>query len=401
VRRLYKKKEDGPWYGQYYENGQRIRVNTFCWDKRAADGKLRDIEREAHSKTGVPSNAPTQTIAEALHYLVEHGCSDCADATLGMYAQKGGHILRLLQDVDVNSLSLDQVQDFINTRLEEGAHRESVRKELCTLRRALALSHDRKLLRADARTLIPQFRTRYIPRDRFLTEAEFSGLLQALPTARRLWVLLAVFAGPRKSELEALRWEEHVDLDRGWLLLPGTKTKKSRRKVPIPDYLRTALAPEWKPSGPVVSPWLNGRRDLRAACQRIGIRPVSANDLRRTFASWLKQRGVDSMIVARLMGHTSSAMVEKVYGHLNNESLTGATNTLPRLEDLDPNSGDRTLHLGGTGSPPGDDLFREIPASYCAPGGARTPDLRIRSPTLYPVELRAQTNQGDQAGLNR
>jgi hypothetical protein len=46
-----------------------------------------------------------------------------------------------------------------------------------------------------------------------------------------------------------------------------------------------------KPSGPVVAPWLNARRDLIAACHRICIRPVTPNDLRRTFASWLKQRG--------------------------------------------------------------------------------------------------------------
>jgi len=148
-------------------------------------------------------------------------------------------------------------------------------------------SHDRKLLRADARTLISQFRTRYVPRDRFLTEAEFSALLEALPATRRLWLLLAVFAGPRKSELEALRWEEHVNLDTGWVTPPGTKTKKSRRTVPIADSLRGTLATEWQPTGPVVSRWLNARRDLAAACRRAGIRPVSANDLRRTFASWM------------------------------------------------------------------------------------------------------------------
>src|SRR5262249_29484205 len=160
---------------------------------------------------------------------------------------------------------------------------------LCTLRRALTLAQERGLLREDARTLIPKFRTRYVPRDRFLTEAEFRTLLEALPPARRLWVLLAVYAGPRKSELEALRWEEHIDLDCGWITLPGTKTKKPRRRVPIADSLRAALAKEWQPTGPVVRRWLNARRDLSVACRRADIRPASANDLRRTFASWLKQ----------------------------------------------------------------------------------------------------------------
>jgi integrase len=156
-----------------------------------------------------------------------------------------------------------------------------------------------------------------------------------LSQARRLWVLIAIYAGARRSEIEALRWEQHVDLDQGWLLIPGTKTKKSRRMVPITESLSDALTKEWEPSGVVVAPWLNARRDLIAACQRVCIRPVTPNDLRRTFASWLKQRGVDSMVVARLMGK-SPAMVERVYGYLNDQSLTGAIKILPRLEEIDP-----------------------------------------------------------------
>ena len=56
---------------------------------------------------------------------------------------------------------------------------------------------------------------------------------------------------------------------------------------------------------------------------------MSPNDLRRTYASWLKQRGVDSMIVAKLLGHTTSRMVELVYGHLNDAALQAAMAQLP------------------------------------------------------------------------
>lgn len=60
-----------------------------------------------------------------------------------------------------------------------------------------------------------------------------------------------------------------------------------------------------------------------------GIPRVSPNDLRSTFGSWLKQRGVDSMIVARLMGHTTSRMVELVYGKPNDVTLANALALLP------------------------------------------------------------------------
>ena len=59
------------------------------------------------------------------------------------------------------------------------------------------------------------------------------------------------------------------------------------------------------------------------------MRNISPNDLRRTFASWLKQAGVDSMVVAKLLGHTTSRMVELVYGHLNDATTSAAITKLP------------------------------------------------------------------------
>jgi hypothetical protein len=60
----------------------------------------------------------------------------------------------------------------------------------------------------------------------------------------------------------------------------------------------------------------------------MGMRNISPNDLRRTFASWLKQAGVDSMVVAKLLGHTTSRMVELVYGHLNDATTRAAITKL-------------------------------------------------------------------------
>jgi integrase len=37
-------------------------------------------------------------------------------------------------------------------------------------------------------------------------------------------------------------------------------------------------------------------------------------------ATWLKQGGEDSLVVARLLGHTSTTMIERVYGHLSQEN---------------------------------------------------------------------------------
>jgi hypothetical protein len=58
---------------------------------------------------------------------------------------------------------------------------------------------------------------------------------------------------------------------------------------------------------------------------------MTPNDLRRTFGSWLKQAGVDSFTVASMMRHSSSVMVEKVYGQLNNAAFITASKLLPPM----------------------------------------------------------------------
>ncbi len=73
------------------------------------------------------------------------------------------------------------------------------------------------------------------------------------------------------------------------------------------------------------------RNVLEDACKRAGIARVTPNDLRRTLASWLKQAGVDSFAVAQIPGHTTSRMVELVYGRIDQRTLATAMARLPIL----------------------------------------------------------------------
>src|SRR5205085_302848 len=57
------------------------------------------------------------------------------------------------------------------------------------------------------------------------------------------------------------------------------------------------------------------------ACRRAAIEHCSPNDLRRTFATWLRRSGVSPDLIAPAMGHADSRMVERVYGRLSPEQL--------------------------------------------------------------------------------
>jgi hypothetical protein len=53
---------------------------------------------------------------------------------------------------------------------------------------------------------------------------------------------------------------------------------------------------------------------------------VSPNDLRRAFASWLVH---PLLVVAALLGHSSTRVVEKVYGRLSAKNMDDAIAVLP------------------------------------------------------------------------
>ncbi len=276
-----------------------------------------------------PETTGAHTVTDALNRLVRVGCLDNAQGTVTCYLQRGGHLMRLLGEIPVRALHLDDVHSYCARRLQEGAARETIRKELVTLRRSLKLAAERGLLRTDPNSLIPRFKAPYKPRERWLRPEEFDRLLDQFRPGRQLWLLLAAMGSCRASEVEKLQWH-HVDLAGGKMLIPGTKTRGSYRKVPIHPRLRQALESSPGPrTGPLVAPWVNRRRALMQACARLKMDHVCANDLRRTFASWLKQAHVDTFVVSQLLGHSSTRMVELVYGRLSPEVLESAVMKLP------------------------------------------------------------------------
>ena len=58
----------------------------------------------------------------------------------------------------------------------------------------------------------------------------------------------------------------------------------------------------------------NAARTLAAAAARVEVPHVTMNDLRRTFAQWLRRAGGWDDLVAPAMGHVDTKMVDTVYG---------------------------------------------------------------------------------------
>lgn len=363
--KLYKRGDT--YYADYFDRGgKRCRVSTRTGDQAVARQRLRDLElattdRAAHS---------SETVAHALSYFVDIACAAKPAPTITSYKQKARHLARILGTALLDALDRETVERYIATRLEEGAHRHSVHKELVVLRGAIGSAYDRKRTSTSS-SVVPKFRTGYVPRTTYLTPDQFMALCEHLvppeyPKAteetkrarlqrrnrRALYCLLIALASPRVGEVESMGWE-HVDLARNVLRVPKGKTIS--RIVAIHPVLRPWLEALDQGSGPIVEPWPNVRRDLPRACARAGVPRCTPNDLRRTFASWLVQAGTSLLVVSRLLGHSSTRMVDLVYGQLDEATLAAAIQRLPGGCDADvprdvPNRG--TAGAGGTSARP-------------------------------------------------
>lgn len=329
--RLAKKGDGVNWWIEWLDDAGQWRI--CATDTSSAD---RAAELAAQLTGSHPLHLPPHTQAQASRTL-EDALADFLDAaaldkskhTVASYRLMAGHLARLCGSLTLGRLHVDQVQSYIFARLNEGAARETVRKELVCLRQALRHSKRRGELRGiDLADLFPPFSAPYKPRDRYLTVEQALALLAKLPPHRQRWVLVAAWAGLRLSEVERLQWVD-VDFDQKLLRIRGSKTPGSYRLVGLAPALADFLRPVRALRGFVVSRWHNVRRDLDLACAEAGVQRVTPNDLRRSFASWLVQAGVSNFVVSRLLGHMTTKMVDLVYGHLGRDTLTEAVAQLP------------------------------------------------------------------------
>ena len=215
---------------------------------------------------------------------------------------------------------------YISQRRSEGAVEGTIYKELVTLRTALKLARRAGLWRGDPPEVFPvAFAPEYKPRERFLCVEELQKLLAQLTPDRAARVAFIVATSANWTESDkALRAD--VDLKKRTVLIRGTKRRTGWRTVPlVAEWQRSLVEHPLKyaegEDGALFARWSNVRRDLIEACDKAKFDTCTPNDLRRTCATWLRQQGAPPDLIAPVMGHADTRMVERVYGRLPTQDL--------------------------------------------------------------------------------
>ena len=228
------------------------------------------------------------------------------------------------------------VQQLADRLLGEGLDPSTVRNVLMPLRVIFrrAIEDGDLAVNPTGHLRLPAVRGR---RERIASPEEAQLLLAALPERDRAVWATALYAGLRRGELMALRWED-VDLAKGLIHVERAydekgrvhiepKSRAGRRTIPIIGALRDELlahkAREGRDSGLVFgssedTPFVTSNlwRRAQVAWRRAGLNPIGLHEARHTFASTLIAAGVNAKAITTYMGHASIQTTYDLYGKL-------------------------------------------------------------------------------------
>lgn len=171
---------------------------------------------------------------------------------------------------------------------------------------------------------VPAFQTYVEQNSRvsYLTPAQFSDLVDALPEGHKAPAVLAVSTGLRKSNIYGLRWDQ-VDLEKrmAWI---NPEDAKAGRAIPVPlndDAYKAIKAQEGKHDVFVFTVEQISWKSWQAALKKADLpQTMRFHDLRHTFASWHAMAGTPMHVIQELGGWRSASMLQR-YAHLSQKHL--------------------------------------------------------------------------------
>lgn len=240
------------------------------------------------------------------------------------------------RDLPLNQFNTRIVEDYQTSIIKKGNANSTNNRSVATLKHMFTKAVDWELVDGDIlrrvrkAKLLPENNRRL----RYLSFDECRALVDACAPHLKPIVITALNTGMRKEEILSLRWDKHIDLNHGFILLDITKNGE-RRELPINKTLCETLK-ELKSNK--ISSYVfadkTGRRykevhkSFKTALGKAGICDFKFHDLRHTFASQLIMNGIDITTVKELLGHKTLTMTMR-YAHL---APSHKVNALDRLD---------------------------------------------------------------------
>jgi integrase len=170
-----------------------------------------------------------------------------------------------------------------------------------------------------------------VPRDKYLELEECKRLIEACPGDFKLMIQAGLYSAARYNELYLLKVANYSSSTQQLRIAKRTHSKSKGHYInltPEADAFFAAVCAGRSPDEPMFiqttgvfkgEAWRHGqeRFPMRQACKLAKITPaVGFHCLRHTVASHLAMAGTPMLVIAHMLGHKSTRMVESTYGHL-------------------------------------------------------------------------------------
>lgn len=245
------------------------------------------------------------------------------------------HLLPVFGNVQLRLISRDVVQSFLFAKLKSGLSWKTVKHIRTTFGTILQAAVMQDLIFDN-----PVRKTRFPRQGRVeekvpISPEKLRELLAVLPEPSCSLVWLLALTGLRIGELLALCWQD-IDFATGVLRVRQSvyeghfdepKSRRGKRVIPMSAKCREVLEsckPAEAEPNTLVFATGNGtplsrrnllKRELKPACEKVGLKGANWHWLRHAFATLLDAVGTPLGTVQALLGHSSSEITREVYLH--------------------------------------------------------------------------------------
>ncbi len=365
---------------------QKRKTASFDTEEEAIKGLRKALYERDFGLIKTTSNL---TFGEWITHYIENVKANTAEITTvdNYRSNVNNHVIPALGRIKLSDLTYEHLEMFYGDLYDHGHLKEDRGLSPSTVQRihviiSMALSHAVKTRKISVNVAREVERRKCEKFETFPYSADELYKMLQVTKDDRFYAAYVVSAmtGLRRGEVLGLRWSD-IDLDAKYLkvrksvahikenkndkkrklVLKNTKTAKSKRTVPIDDFVVAVLKEhrtKQKANGLSIGcvnynsenmvfcdqdgNYVNPNTysgDFRATLKAHGLRHVRLHDLRHTYATLLLKLGVGHEKIRDLLGHSTVVTTLDIYAHVDMDDLREAVSLLSQVMDKKRNMG--------------------------------------------------------------
>lgn len=329
------------WWGRWSIDGKQHRESSGTADEKLAKRSL--AEEYAKSFRNIRlGEVVRRTWKEAVNrYLEDHQhlktIREYERQRLWWDEQFKRHQLVFLDQLTPDAIRKIRDEEMARPKLRGGGKRSpaDVNRKIALLR-AVMVAVYREYRWIEGEPPLYRFVSGEMERLRCLKPEEVTRLARHLPSGYREMAMMAVATGLRRRNILRMRWDQ-IDFGKRIIRVDGELMKNGQTLVLPLNQMAIDILNDCRNETAWVFPLLDGKRPLNEIASKVWSKAIKAaqlddlrwHDLRHTWASLLRQNGVDTAVLKELGGWRDARMVER-YAHLDVSHLSEHANVMDR-----------------------------------------------------------------------